>query len=110
MSTCSWPGESSGADVKSSLLNWRNEGTIGQGTKPLNQHTRDKNMKTETAAIDIDRGKGDFFYPEAHVRDAGVGLSEQTIHYIADVKDDPDWVREYRLRRLQTFLEKPIRT
>ena len=31
-------------------------------------------MKTETTAINIDRGKGDFFYPEVHVRDAGVGL------------------------------------
>ena len=31
-------------------------------------------MKTETTAINIDRGKGDFSYPEAHVRDAGAGL------------------------------------
>ena len=60
-------------------------------------------MKTETTAINIDRGKGDFFYPEAHVRDAGVGLSERTIHYIANVKEDPDWVRDFRLRALRTF-------
>jgi len=33
-------------------------------------------MKTETSAVNIDRNKGDFFYPEAHVRDAGAGLSE----------------------------------
>ena len=44
-------------------------------------------MKTETTAINIDRGKGDFSYPEVHVRDAGAGLSERTIHYIADVKE-----------------------
>ena len=43
-------------------------------------------MKTETTAINIDRGKGDFSYPEAHVRDAGAGLSERTVHYISDVK------------------------
>ncbi len=67
-------------------------------------------MKTENSAVDIDRNKGDFFYPEVHVRDAGVGLSERTVHYIADVKDDPDWVREYRLRGLKTFLEKPLPT
>ena len=47
-------------------------------------------MKTETTAINIDRGKGDFSYPEAHVRDAGAGLSERTVHYISDVKEDPD--------------------
>src|SRR5215475_2047140 len=67
-------------------------------------------MKTETTAIDIDRGKGDFSYPEAHVRNAGAGLSERTIHYIADVKGDPDWVRDFRLRALKTFWEKPLPT
>ena len=61
-------------------------------------------MKTETSAVNIDRSKGDFSYPEAHVRDAGAGLSERTVHYISDVKEDPDWVREFRLRALKTFL------
>src|SRR5437016_136105 len=67
-------------------------------------------MKTETKAVDIDRDKGDFAYPEVHVRDAGRGLSEKNIHYISDVKEDPDWGREYRLRGLKTFLEKPLPT
>src|SRR5881227_2536796 len=65
-------------------------------------------MKTETSAVDINRSIGDFAYPEVHVRDAGTGLSERTIHYISDVKEDPDWVREFRLRSLKTFLEKPL--
>ena len=67
-------------------------------------------MKTETSAVDINRNIGDFSYPEAHVRDAGAGLSERTVHYISDVKEDPDWVREFRLRGLKTFLEKPLPT
>src|SRR2546429_8566817 len=67
-------------------------------------------MKTETSAVDINRSIGDFAYPEVHVRDAGAGLSEKTIHYISDVKEDPDWVREFRLRGLKTFLEKPLPT
>src|SRR5947208_16331565 len=67
-------------------------------------------MKTETSAVDINRSIGDFAYPEVHVRDAGTGLSERTIHYISDVKEDADWVREFRLRSLKTFLEKPLPT
>src|SRR5438045_7726883 len=67
-------------------------------------------MKTETSAVNIDRSKGDFFYPEAHVRDAGDGIRENTIHFISDVKEVPDWVREYRLRGLKTLLEKPLPT
>ena len=61
-------------------------------------------MKTETSAVNIDRSKGDFSYPEAHVRDAGTGLSERTIHYISDVKEDPDWVRDFRQR---AFFRRP---
>src|ERR1700686_1111236 len=67
-------------------------------------------MKTGTSAVNINRSIGDFAYPEVHVRDAGIGLSEKTIHYISDVKEDPDWVREFRLKGLKTFLEKPMPT
>ena len=67
-------------------------------------------MKTETKAVDIDRNIGDFHYDMAYAKDAGRGLSDKTIHYISDVKEDPDWVREFRLRGLKTFLEKPLPT
>src|SRR3954465_6283852 len=67
-------------------------------------------MKNETKAVDIDRNKGNFAYEVAHTYDAGYGLSEKTVHYISDVKQDPDWVRECRLRGLKTFLEKPMPT
>src|SRR5688572_13621665 len=62
------------------------------------------------SAVDINRNIGDFSYDVAHAYDAGTGLSEKTVHYISDVKEDPDWVREFRLRGLKTFLEKPMPT
>ena len=34
------------------------------------------------------------------------GLSERTIHYISDVKEDPDWVREFRLQRFEDISER----
>src|SRR5438128_1432699 len=67
-------------------------------------------MKTENKAVDINRGIGDFHYKVDYAKDAGSGLSEKTIHYISDAKEDPDWVREFRLRGLKTFLEKPLPT
>jgi len=67
-------------------------------------------MKPETKAVDIDRSVGDFHYKVDYAKDAGSGLSEKTIHYISDAKEDPDWVREFRLRGLKTFLEKPLPT
>ena len=66
-------------------------------------------MDTDTsAAVNIDRSAGDFSYPENHTYDAGYGLSEATIDYICDVKNDPDWVRDFRKRALKVFQEKPL--
>ena len=65
-------------------------------------------MSTET--VDIDRSVGDFSYPESHEFDAGVGLTRDTVNYIADVKEEPDWIREFRLKALDTFLAKPMPT
>lgn len=65
---------------------------------------------TTKNAINIDRSKGDFHYPEAHKFDAGVGLTEATIDYISDVKNDPEWVREFRKKALKVFQDKPMPT
>jgi Fe-S cluster assembly protein SufB len=62
------------------------------------------------SAVDIDRSVGDFSYPENHTYDAGFGLTEATIDYICDVKNDPDWVRDFRKRALKVFNEKPMPT
>ena len=61
-------------------------------------------------AINIDREKGNFKYPEKHKYDAGHGLTSKTIDYICDVKDDRDWVREFRHKALKTFESKPMPT
>ena len=71
----------------------------------------DSDLDTATMqAVEIDRTAGDFSYPENHKFDAGVGLSEATIDYISDVKNDPDWVRDFRKRALKVFLDKPMPT
>ena len=62
------------------------------------------------SAINIDREKGDFRYPEKHKFNAGTGLTAATIDYICDVKGDKDWVREFRHRALKVFEGKPMPT
>lgn len=73
-----------------------------EATVALDKETKD--------AIDIDRSVGDFRFPERNKFDAGRGLSAKTVDYISDVKDDPDWVREFRHRGLKTFEDKPMPT
>src|SRR6476659_7214096 len=60
-------------------------------------------MKTDTSAVNIDRDIGDFHYKVDYGFDAGVGLNQGVVNYISDVKQDPDWVREFRLKALRTF-------
>src|SRR5256714_7818833 len=67
-------------------------------------------MVKEASPLEIERNIGNFAYPETHTHDAGVGLTEKTIHFISDLKEDPDWVREFRLKGYETFLSKPMPT
>src|SRR3954449_10427430 len=67
-------------------------------------------MAKEPSPLEIERNVGNFAYPETHTHDAGVGLTEKTIHYISDIKEDPDWVREFRLNAYKTFMRKPMPT
>lgn len=63
----------------------------------------------EIADIKVD-SVGDFYFPESHKYDAGYGITEKTVDYIADVKNDPDWVREFRKKGLEIFNSKPMPT
>ncbi len=67
-------------------------------------------MAAPKADIDIDRSAGDFSYPEAHTFDAGTGLTAATVDYISKVKDEPEWIREFRQKALEVFNKKAMPT
>jgi len=67
----------------------------------------------ETAASSvagIDQTAGDFKYDVKYDFDAGSGLSERTVRYISDVKKEDQWIRDFRLNALRTFLARPLPT
>ena len=49
-----------------------------------------------------------FHDEEAPVFKAEKGLSTAVIHQLSDLKGEPDWMRQYRLRALKHFLERPM--
>ncbi|MDR1528548.1 MAG: Fe-S cluster assembly protein SufB [Puniceicoccales bacterium] len=51
-----------------------------------------------------------FHYDIDYKYDAGVGLHEQTIDYISDVKNDAPWIREFRKTALKKFHEISLPT
>ena len=67
-------------------------------------------MNTPTTSIDIDRDVGNFSYDLKPTRDAGVGLTERTIDYIVEAKDEPDWLRQFRKSAYHVFKGKALPT
>jgi Fe-S cluster assembly protein SufB len=57
--------------------------------------------------IQIERDVGDFHYDTTYEYDAGVGLTEETIDYIAKVKGEPEWITDFRKKALNVFQSKP---
>ncbi|MFN5560624.1 MAG: Fe-S cluster assembly protein SufB, partial [Opitutaceae bacterium] len=64
----------------------------------------------ENPAVGIDQSVGDFTYDVKYDFDAGTGLTENTVRYISTVKKEAPWILEFRLKALQTFLNKPMPT
>lgn len=65
---------------------------------------------SSTPDIQVDRDTGNFHYDTKYEFDAGVGLNEETINYISKVKEEDEWVRDFRLKALETFWKKPTPT
>ena len=60
--------------------------------------------------FDIDTEKGNFHYDTNYAFDAGVGLNEEVVRYISNVKQEEKWILDFRLKAYQTFLKKPVPT
>ncbi|MEL7496114.1 MAG: Fe-S cluster assembly protein SufB [Planctomycetota bacterium] len=52
--------------------------------------------------------KYDFKTKTTAVFKARKGIDEEIVNQISDIKEEPDWMREFRLRSLQIFNEKPM--
>jgi Fe-S cluster assembly protein SufB len=62
---------------------------------------------------DFDVGLGeinkyDFRNEEKYVYKARKGLDAQIVHMISDMKNEPDWMRDFRLKSLEVFNSKPM--
>lgn len=47
------------------------------------------------------------FVTDIEMEVAPKGLSEETIHYISAKKEEPEWLKEWRLKGYQSFLKQP---
>ena len=74
------------------------------------QTMSDSIINEQEEAIQVDYEKGNFSFPEDYTYDAGSGLNEETVAYISKVKNEAEWVKEFRLKALEIFNKKPMPT
>ncbi len=74
------------------------------------QTMSDSIINEQEEAIQVDYEKGNFSFPEDYTYDAGTGLNEETVAYISKVKNEAEWVKEFRLKALEIFNKKPMPT
>ena len=53
--------------------------------------------------MNLDRSAGDFKFAEDYAFNAGVGLNEDVVRYISNVKGEAPWLLDFRLSALRAF-------
>src|SRR3989344_3029941 len=49
-----------------------------------------------------------FSMPESYVYKADKGLSEEVVRKISEIKNEPQWMTDFRVRSLKIFNSKPM--
>ncbi len=67
-----------------------------------------KSLTDVNLGISPDKYKYGFHDPETAVFKPKKGLSKEVVMQISEHKQEPDWMREFRLRALEIFMKKPM--
>ena len=65
-------------------------------------------QKEKSQIADIDRSRYDFRYEEDESEYLASGITPEIINEISDEKNDPDWMREFRLKSLGIYAKTPM--
>lgn len=65
-------------------------------------------MVDSTPTLEFDYSKYDFKADTKYVYVANKGLNRQVVEEISRIKNEPQWMRDFRLRALEVFLKKPM--
>lgn len=68
------------------------------------------NDKKEDVLLTQDDYKYGFHDEDVSVFNTGKGLNEQTVRMISAIKKEPQWMLDFRLKALKTFMEMPTQT
>ena len=66
-------------------------------------------MAEKTYVEDIDRSMYDFRFEEKDAWRIDAGLSPEIVEQISEEKNDPDWMRDFRLKSLEIYHSIPMK-
>lgn len=70
--------------------------------------TENKSAKTEKAVFEKEDYKYGFHDPEQFVFKSERGLTEEIVRNISRMKNEPEWMTDFRVKAYHTFVEKPM--
>src|ERR671914_128216 len=65
---------------------------------------------TQRELVENDRSRFDFKDDIVYLHEAKRGLTRATVEELSELKDEPDWMRQFRLRAYEHFLKRPMPT
>jgi Fe-S cluster assembly protein SufB len=65
-------------------------------------------MKAQSPVIEIAEYEHGYHFPDESVFKTRKGLNEDIVNAISHRKDEPEWMRQYRLRALAAFRKKAM--
>jgi Fe-S cluster assembly protein SufB len=65
-------------------------------------------VATQVQEVDVDQYKYGFHDTEDYVFKAKRGLNREVVEQISDMKGEPTWMREFRLKSLDYFYKRPM--
>ncbi len=65
---------------------------------------------SELVTTELERYAAGFSMPENYVFKSRKGLDQQVVEQISEMKGEPDWMRQFRLKSLEHFLKRPMPT
>jgi Fe-S cluster assembly protein SufB len=60
--------------------------------------------------LDLDYSKYDFKDPETYVFKSEKGLTRRTVEQLSEMKKEPEWMRNFRIRSYEHFMKRPMPT
>jgi Fe-S cluster assembly protein SufB len=67
-------------------------------------------MTAPLVTTDMEQYSPGFSMPEDYVFKSQRGLSQKVVEQISEMKGEPDWMRQFRLKSLDHFLKRPLPT